>query len=441
MFASISSDISLVFLSFRELFSSPTFTIFCQLATGALLNRGRQTITSMLRTLPLAVRRDVSRYHRFFSSPRWSLTAAARILTGLVIGLLPDGAAIQLAVDDTTMPRHGHHVFARSFHRDAIRSTRKKPRFCHGHKWLVISVLVPLPGIRRPWALPILVYLVRPVEHPKHRKPIELAMSGLRLLKRWHPDRHVTITGDRGFAAHYFARFCKHNGITLVSRFYPHAALHEAPKPNAGRGRPRIKGKRLTTPADCAADPDAGWIHIDIRWYGGQILPVQLLTGTGHWYRKANGIVHVRWVILRRPGHDDEIFYTTDTDMQPKDVIEAFIGRWSIEVSFEEIRRHLHVHLNEVWSKASVTRLVPCLFGLFSLSVVAMHTRICNGSIQPGCDPWYPKKELTYADVIRELRQQLLIDTYFSHTQFRQGMDKNAISILNPLLRLATQSE
>jgi hypothetical protein len=50
----------------------------------------------------------------------------------------------------------GEHVWAKGPHRDGRRSTRNHVSIKWGHKWLVMCVLVKLPGIDRPWALPIL---------------------------------------------------------------------------------------------------------------------------------------------------------------------------------------------------------------------------------------------------------------------------------------------
>lgn len=428
-------------LNFQPLFTSPSFATFVQLATGALVNTGRQTVCNMIRTLPV-IPKHFTAYHRFFRTARWSLFRAGQVLAWLILDALPEEQPVRLVVDDTTFRRKGSHVYAGASHRDAVRSSRKHPAWCRGHKWLVISILLPLPGITRPWALPVLVLLVPPKTHPKYRKPVDLTITGMRLLLRWCPRRSFVLTGDYAFAAHRMARFIHSQPrAALVSRFHPDAALFQPPTPRKGPGRPRIKGERLPTPAQCAGQPNAPWVETVLPWYGGRTVTVQLLTGTGCWYHSGQGIVPVRWVVVRRHGARDECFYTTEPAMPPADIVRHYIDRWAIEVTFEETRRHLHIEHTEVWTQRPVQRLVPCLFALFSLTVLAVQKHLQDHSLPSTTPfPWYNKPEPTYADVIAHLRVQQLEQLYFSLPHQKQRLPKNIRDRFKPILRLASHA-
>ena len=441
MSTSSSSAISLLFLSFRIIFGSRVFATFCQLATGALLNRGRQTITGALRTLPLIRKKNYSSYNRFFSQPTWSLMAATRILVRLVLALVPADVSVRLVVDDTTTRRYGPFVYGAGSHRDAVRSSRKHKVFCHGHKWVVIAVLVDLPRTQRSWALPILNLLVLPKDNPKYRKPSDLAKLAMRLLLRWHPERHFVLTGDYGYTAHHLAVALRRHGVVLISRLHEGAKLFEPPPPSSDkRGRPRVKGDRLPAPGERAEAADAAWQRTTIRWYGGEQKDVELLSDTGYWYQSGKPLVHLRWVVVRRPNARLEYFYSTDVTMTPTQIVEHYIGRWSIEVTFEEIRRHHHIEQNEVWCNQSVRRVLPCLFSLFSLTVIWFKEQLKHKRIEPQSDPWYPKTDFTYADAISRLRETLLHETYFSQTQFLPGLAKNPAGRIKALRILASQA-
>ncbi|MGB5408968.1 MAG: hypothetical protein WBN43_19555, partial [Thiogranum sp.] len=52
---------------------------------------------------------------------------------------------------------------------------------------------------------------------------------------------------------------------------------------------------------------------------------------------------------------------------------ELFVLRWSIEVTFEEVRRHLGVETQRQWSALAIARTTPLLLALFSLVCLMVH--------------------------------------------------------------------
>jgi len=50
-----------------------------------------------------------------------------------------------------------------------------------------------------------------------------------------------------------------------------------------------------------------------------------------------------------------------------------YVGRWNIEVTLEESRRHLGVETQRHWTRRAVERTMPCLLGLFSLVALMAH--------------------------------------------------------------------
>jgi hypothetical protein len=121
--------------------------------------------------------------------------------------------------------------------------------------------------------------------------------------------------------------------LTLVSRFDADAALSAAPpRPKKGaKGRPRVKGKKLPSPQDIVQRTRKRK-RPTVNWSGGQSRRVEVVTGTGHWYRSGEGLVEVLWVFVHdlTGTHRDEHFFTTDVTMTATRVIETFTGRWSI---------------------------------------------------------------------------------------------------------------
>ena len=59
---------------------------------------------------------------------------------------------------------------------------------------------------------------------------------------------------------------------------------------------------------------------LDVAWYGGGRRRVEVVTGTGHWYKSGRPLVAVRWVFVRdlTGTHRDEYFFTTDSTWSPE---------------------------------------------------------------------------------------------------------------------------
>lgn len=310
---------------FQPAFSTPTYNRFLVLWLGAILTTGRRTITNIIRTMRHHATGHVSSYHRVFSQRHWSAwELARRLLTFLLTYGLPTGPVL-LAGDDTVAEHPGPHVFGKARHRDGVRSTHSYTAYRWGHKWVVLSVLVKFPFAVRPWALPVLVALYRSPEWARahgtrHKTPAHLTRLLLARLVRWFPARQFIVVGDTGYGTSETARFCcKHSRhLTLVSEFYRDAALYEPPPPRTHRtmGRPRVKGQKLASPQEVVAQTPQR-MRLTVTWYGGGTRDIEVVTGTGHWYRIGEDIVEVRWVYVHdgTGTHRDEYFFTTDITM------------------------------------------------------------------------------------------------------------------------------
>ena len=52
--------------------------------------------------------------------------------------------------------------------------------------------------------------------------------------------------------------------------------------------------------------------------------------------------------------------------MDPAQIVEWFVLRWQLEVTFQEVRAHLGVETQRQWSDRAIARTTPILMGLFS---------------------------------------------------------------------------
>jgi hypothetical protein len=73
--------------------------------------------------------------------------------------------------------------------------------------------------------------------------------------------------------------------------------------------------------------------------------------------------VPIRWVLVRDVAGEFEpqALLCTDLAADPVDVLGWFVRRWSVEVTFAEVRRHLGVETLRQWSGRAVARTTPAL--------------------------------------------------------------------------------
>jgi DDE superfamily endonuclease/Archaeal putative transposase ISC1217 len=400
-------------LALAPAFTVPTYRRFVTLLTAALLTTGRRTVANLLRTAdPLAEGHRTS-YQRVLSAASWSALQLACLLARFLIRRLCPTGVIHLAGDDTVTSHKGKHVHGKARHRDPVRSSHSYTAWRYGHKWVALCVLVRFPFATRPWALPVLVTLYRCEEDNRqrgrpHRTPAQLLCVLLRALLLWFPERQFAFVGDAGYGTHEVARFCHrhHRRLSLVSKFHPKANLYDEPPPYPGKGRPRVKGAKRPKPQEAvaAARQRRG---LTVAWYGGGQRRVEVVSGTGQWYKAGRGLVPVLWVYVHDLGgtHRDEYFFTTDLSLSPAALIEQYTARWNIETTFQELRAHLGLESTRGWCAQTVLRAAPCLFGLYS--VVALLYEALPQSKRSGRVAWPGKEGVTFSDALTAVRRWL----------------------------------
>lgn len=398
--------------SFSTAFTKPTYQRWLVLLFSAVLTVGRRTVSNLRRTVQTLAPGDPSSYHRVFSKRRYECWKLSRALAVFILKRWVPEGPVYLAGDDTVDGHKGKNVYGKGCHRDAVRSTHSYTAYRWGHKWVVLAILVKFPFSPRPWALPVLVALYRSPEWNekqarRHKTPAQLMRQMLCVMLRWFPERKFIFSGDGGFGTHDLAACAQRQKkrLALVSRFYPDANLY-APPPaarNKKGGRPRKKGRKLASPRDSVAHSKRR--HMTVGWYGGDTRKVEAVTGTGHWYKSGAGLVPVRWVFVhdKTGTHRDEYFFSTDVDMSPRQIIETFTGRWSIEVAFQELRAHLGLETTRGWTEKTVLRAAPALFGLYSV-VALFYAMLPQKRREQEVVKWNGKQHRTFSDAIGSVR-------------------------------------
>ena len=120
---------------------------------------------------------------------------------------------------------------------------------------------------------------------------------------------------------------------------------------------------------------DVTWACVSVAWYDGTTRTVELTSQTAVWYRSGKLPVLIRWVLIRDPqgAFDPQALLCTDPAADPTQILEWFVLRWQLEVTFQEVRTHLGVETQRQWSDPAIARTTPALLGLFSWTTLAAH--------------------------------------------------------------------
>jgi len=107
---------------------------------------------------------------------------------------------------------------------------------------VIAAIVVKLPMVKRPVALPVLAKLV--IKGTNSASRLWLACRMAQMLAGALPGRRIHVVADAAYAGEELKKLPP--GITWTTRLRKDAALHELPPARTGRrGRPRAKGARL----------------------------------------------------------------------------------------------------------------------------------------------------------------------------------------------------
>ncbi len=430
---------------FAGCFTRPTWANLLVLAAGAILSPGRRTVAAALSSVGLRGVAGFTNYHRVLNRSRWSGRAAARCLLGLLVAaFVPDGPVV-VGIDETIERRWGARIKARGIYRDPVRSSHGHFVKASGLRWISLMLLAPVPFAGRVWALPFLTALAPSEryaqEQGRRHKPLtERARQLLLLLARWLPNRQVIAVADSSYAAiELLAAVCRH--VTVITRLRLDARLFDPPPPRlpGTKGRPRVSGARQPTLLQRLADPETEWQRVTVTgWYGQGERRLDVVSGTAVWYHPGKQ-VPIRWLLVRDVAGEFEpqAFACTDQAADPLDVLRGFVRRWSVEVTFAEVRRHLGVETQRQWSDLAIARTTPCLLALFSLVTLWASTLAARGLVLPRRAAWYAKTAITFSDALAAVRRELWTAQAFSTSPHARDMATIPRALLDSLTEAA----
>ncbi len=327
----IPESLQMLLLSFNGCFTQPGFINFVALVTGWIACPGRHSISRVIQAASgVAGEKHHSAFYRFLSAGSWVPDSVGRVVFTLLLPSLP--SEITAIVDDTLSHKSGPHIFGANMHFDAAKSTYgrgtsadRKAFFAFGHNWVVLSLWIPLPWNRqRGLAIPVLFRLYRSKKgcpERQYRKRTKLAADLLGLLASWvPPDRQFDIVGDTEYACKTLVKHLP-SDQHFTGPMSMDAALYAQPGEYQGRGRKRLKGKRLLSPKAFAKSKSTPWEKLELNIYGREVT-ILVKSQVCMWYTVA-GTREVRMVVTRDPAGriDDRAYFSTNPQKSVAEIL------------------------------------------------------------------------------------------------------------------------
>lgn len=183
------------------------------------------------------------------------------------------------------------------------------------------------------------------------------------------------------------------------------------------KGRPRLKGQRLPPLKQILQDSQKIWTKAIVEhWYGRYSQEYQLpitdksviefVTGTAVWYHGGQMPLPIRWVLVRDPNQqfEPQVLLCTDVNADALDILAWYARRWTVEVTFHEVREHLGMETQRQWNDLAIARTTPVLLGSFALVTLLAHQL---SPLTVNKTAWYTKKDSTFADALARVKRHL----------------------------------
>jgi len=382
---------------------------------GAVLARGRRTVTTWIRAAGLSGQYQAC-YLAVAAAGKKAETIAAYLVTVVIKPLLSGVERVTLAVDDTPTRRYGPHVQGAGVHHNPTPGPAGAP-YVYGHVFVVLGLLAIHPA----WgvvALPLLSRLyvrkkdlpnIDPKHRPEFRTKLELAVDLLRWAKPWLGllGKPLWVVADGAYAKKEFLKPAIGLGMTVVSRLRCDAALWSLPPvippDRKGPGRPRVYGTERISLAKRGGQR-RGWTNEAFTLYGERVTK-RYKTFLATW-RPAGGVFRV--VLVDEPA-GWRAYFCTDPSASVADILGAVADRFSLEITFRDCKQVVGAGQQQVrfvW--ANIGAFHVCLW-TFTMTEAWAWGRPADELVDRSASPWdSPLRRPSHADKRRAWRRELL---------------------------------
>ena len=425
--------------------TAPTFRNFAVITAGWLFAT-RHTVAAAVQASGNARKRHHSAFYSTFSRAVWDVDQVGWNLARLILDRHHPCVRkpVEIGVDDTNTAKSGRKIFGTSWHYDPLADSPKGKGTTWAHNWVVLAILAePLRDQIKRVALGVQARLyLSPKTAAKQNLPyltkLDHLADMLRTLCESYPNRVFRLLADAAYGVGEMITRLPAN-CHLISRLRGDARLFrpvEPLPPNAKRkaGRPRIRGTEM----DKAAAIFAKRKRREVRTLTvyGKAKKVEWVTVLACLYQAPSRLLRV--VVVQFPEEKGKkpslvTLYSTDLEMSPAEIIEAYCRRWSIEETFHDAKGHLGLDEPQCRSRKAVERMVPTILYMHAILWLWAGQRGLGRKAAKRKAPW--NRSTTYlslGDIIEIMREKQLMEMIKSNESVCSILRKHA----GPLARL-----
>lgn len=413
------------------------------LLLGVVWATGRRTASRWITAADLSD--DWQRYYELLWSIGRKADSISWRLLLLAIRIIPAehlGQFICMAIDDSPTARYGPKVVGAGLHRDPTPGPSGN-KHLYGHVWVMLSWVVrhptwgtiglPLRSLLYIRQATFLAPLLRWQKPWQFRTKLELAAEMVEWAAPWLLllGKRLLVVVDGAYAKCPFLKRMAAAGGIVVSRLRKDAALFDLPKTRkpGQRGRPRKYGDRLSLIGK--ASHRHGWRTEVFHLYGRAIQKsYKTFLAT---YPPANGIIRV---VVVKETDGWVAFFSTDSSLSVRDILEAVADRGTIEQNFHDLKE---VHgageqqVRNIWVNVACWHITSWMYTLIELWC---WTKPASEIVDRDERPWDddPRRP-SHADKRNALRRTQLRADFFA-TPIRGAAKRKISSLVKKLLTL-----
>jgi hypothetical protein len=359
---------------------------------------------------------DWTATYRLFSQHRLPLADIFSVVRRGVAAQLPDGAPFRAVLDDSLLRRSGLHTPGVAWRRDPL-GPRFQTNFVRAQRFLQVSAA--MPGQDGVYRLAPIAFLHTPTPlKPKpnatgealaqyrldaraSRLALRATQQMVQLRQSLDQDpggkqRTLILTFDGGYTNSTVLKNIPPH-TTCIGRIRKDAHLCLMPDPALmkTRGRRLRYGADAPTPEQFRADDSVPWLTMTFTHSGvahqlrykcrqnmmwrtagaGQILQLVIIAPLAYRPRKGSKLLY----------RDPAYLICTDSELDPRQIIEAYFQRWDIEVNFRDEKTLLGVGQAQVRAEASVESAPGLSVAAYGLLLVSAQRAF--GNSEPGLLP------------------------------------------------------
>jgi hypothetical protein len=400
-----------------------------RLLMSQLVCLGRHSITGLISTAGRQFR-DWSADYRLFSQARFNPESGFATVRKTILKHLPEDQPLIVGIDDTHVRKAGTKTHGVKWRRDPL-SPPFHVNFIRAQRYVQISAALPQADstIRM---LP--VDLVHAPTRPNTEDPsvTEIARDRLQHLRQQldneDPERLLWIVADGGFSNKTVMRDLPDRSV-FIGRVRKDAKFHYPPVNPQTKGRRRVYGEDAPRPQELAKDESVPWetCYVNLK---GKRVRFRYKTITNLLSRKAGPQHNLRLIVLaprhyklRKKGRflykSAAHLICTDSSIPVREILQAYLYRWDLEVNFREEKAILGMEEALVRTEASTQRQ-PAAVAIAYAFLHLAHNVALGEQLKP--PKWRTSttasKRPSTNQLIQNLRQQLWFESLETFSDF-----------------------